>query len=124
MTYTLTRGTIYLKNIHLRARHGVLPQEHVVGNDYVLNVEVDYPLSAACQSDNVADTLNYAEVLSLVRDAMNVSSALLEHVAYRICEAVLDHYSKATAVRVDLMKVAPPMTVDGDGAGVILEVVR
>ncbi len=124
MSYTLQSGTIYLKNLRFHAYHGVQPQERQVGNDYILNLEVDYPLSAPCGNDNVADTLSYADALVIVQREMQQPSSLLEHVSARICTAVLDAFTAATAVRIDLMKVAPPMPIDGAGAGVRLEMRR
>ena len=112
----MTKGQIYIQNLRLHAFHGVLPQECVVGNDYVVNVTVDYPLDAACESDDVADTL--------IKEEMAVKSLLLEHVVGRIAKAVLLRFAMADAVEIDLRKIAPPMQVDADGAGVRLRVTR
>ena len=46
--------------MRLHACHGVLKQERTVGNDYVVNVSVDYPFEPALESDDVSDTLNYS----------------------------------------------------------------
>lgn len=45
------------------ARHGVLPQERETGGEYVVNLRAKYPLDNSLESDGVADTLNYAEIL-------------------------------------------------------------
>lgn len=120
----MTKGQIYIQNLRLHAFHGVLPQERIVGNDYVVNVTVDYPLDAACKSDDVADTLNYAELAAVIKEEMAVKSQLLEHVVGRIAKAVLQRFAMADAVEIDLRKIAPPMQVDADGAGVRLRVTR
>lgn len=117
-------STIYIRNLRLHAYHGVLPQERIVGNDYVLNVAVEYPIEEAAMSDDVADTMSYADVAEMIKQEMSVQSNLLENVVWRICSAILDRYSLATAVEVDLRKVAPPMSVDCDGAGVKLRMSR
>ena len=59
---TLTESYVHIDGIRLHARHGVLPQEQLTGNDYIINVRVGYDISRAMQTDDVADTLNYAEV--------------------------------------------------------------
>lgn len=120
----MTKGKIYIKNLRLHAYHGVLPQERIVGNDYVVNVTVDYPLDAACKSDDVADTLNYAELAELIKAQMAIQSNLLEHVVGRIATAVLERFAAAEAVEIDLRKIAPPMQVDADGAGVYMKMTR
>ncbi len=121
---TQTNGQIYISNLRLRAFHGVLPQEREVGNDYVVSLTVDYPLEAACLSDDVADTMNYAEAAETIKHEMSIPGNLLEHVAHRICRAILERFPLATKVTVDLRKVTPPMSVDSDGAGVRLEMQR
>ncbi len=120
----MTQGKIYIQNLRLHAFHGVLPQERVVGNDYVINVTVDYPLDAAGESDDVADTLNYAELADVIKEEMAVQSNLLEHVVARIAKAVLKRFVAAETVEIDLRKIAPPMPVDADGAGVRLKMTR
>jgi dihydroneopterin aldolase len=104
--------------MRLHAYHGVLEQERRVGNDYVMNVRVRYPLDRACESDDVSDTLSYAELANIVRQEMAVSSKLLENVAQRICNAVIREYPETESVSIDIKKIAPPMSADCDGAGV------
>lgn len=111
-------GYVCLKNLRFKAYHGVLPQERVVGNDYVLDLRIGYPLEQAIQSDGVEDTLNYAEVFSLVREEMKKPSALLEHVAGRIADVLQQTFPKITSIDLKLTKVNPPMGADCDGAGV------
>ena len=112
------KGQIYIKDVRLHAFHGVLEQERRVGNDYVVNVSVDYPLHEACQSDDVRDTLNYAVLADIVKEQMGMPSNLVEHVAKRIADAIMMTFPLAEAVTVDIRKVAPPMSADCDGAGV------
>lgn len=102
----------------VHAYHGVLEQERRVGNDYVVNVRVKYPLDKACESDDVNDTLNYSELANIVTQEMAVSSSLLEHVAKRICMAVINEFPLTESVMIDIKKTAPPMSADCDGAGV------
>lgn len=117
-------GKIYIRNLRMHAFHGVLPQEREVGNDYVVNLTVDYPLGKACESDCVDHTMNYAVAADIIGKEMAVQSNLLENVAWRIAKAVLAHFPQTEAVEVDLRKVAPPMSVDCDGAGVVVTVTR
>lgn len=114
-------GEIYIDSLRCHAFHGVLPQEQKIGNDYVLNVTVTYPILCACQSDEVSDTMSYADLAEVIKAEMSVPSKLLEHVAYRICTAILERFPKTEKVRLNIEKIAPPMSVDCRGAGVILE---
>ena len=80
----LMSSKIYLRNVRFHVFHGVLPQEGIVGNDYLVNLVLDYDFSSAMQTDELQGTLNYAEVYQKVREEMVVPSKLLEHVAGRI----------------------------------------
>lgn len=108
----------------MRAYHGVLEQERVVGNDYIVSLRVDYPIAKACMTDDVSDTMNYAEAAEVIRREMLQQSNLLENVAYRIAHAILTTFPLALKATVDLRKVAPPMSIDSEGAGVVVELSR
>ena len=61
---------IYINKVRARAFHGVLPQERTVGGDYEVSLRVACDFSVAMDSDNVADTVNYAALLDVVRQEM------------------------------------------------------
>ena len=77
-------GNIYIDSLRMHAFHGVLEQEKTVGNDYIVSVTMEYPLENACQTDNLDDTINYANVADTVVEEMKIPSKLVEHVAGRI----------------------------------------
>ena len=72
------------------------------------------------ESDDVADTLDYAAVYRLVNSEMAVPSQLLEHVAGRIVQALLRQFPVISSIDLWLTKLTPPMGADCDGAGVEL----
>jgi dihydroneopterin aldolase len=109
---------IRIERLRVRAFHGVLPQERQVGGDFVVTLRIGYPWQRAMESDDVSDTLDYAAVYRLVRCEMAVPSQLLEHVAGRIVQALLQQYPQITSIDLWLTKVTPPMGADCEGAGV------
>lgn len=115
---------ITLTNVRFRALHGVLPQERRVGGDYTLTLRVGFDVSRAVQSDDVADTLNYATLYETARQEMAVPSQLLEHVAGRIGQRVLSEWPEVTTIDLTLTKENPPMGADCDGASVELHLIN
>jgi dihydroneopterin aldolase len=115
---------ITLTNVRFRALHGVLPQERRVGGDYTLTLRVGFDVSRAVQSDDVADTLNYATLYEMARQEMAIPSQLLEHVAGRIGQRVLSEWPEVTTVDLTLTKENPPMGADCDGASVELHLIN
>ena len=57
---------IEIKGIKSFGYHGVLETEKVTGQDFYVDVVLEVDLSRASVSDDVADTINYAEVTDLV----------------------------------------------------------
>ena len=121
---TLTESYVHIDGIRLHARHGVLPQEQLTGNDYIINVRACYDISRAMQTDDVADTLNYAEVYNIIKEEMSIPSKLIEHVAGRIADRLMDSDSQISSVMLRITKCNPPMGADCNGAGVEILVKR
>lgn len=115
---------IFIAGLRMRACHGVLPQERVVGGDFEVNLSVEYDITRAMASDDVADTLSYADLSDLVRREMAVPSNLLEHVAGRIARAIVQRWPEVQSVNLSITKLNPPMGADCAGAGVELYLIN
>ena len=115
---------IFLKELRFKAFHGVLPQERQVGGDFIVTMRVGCPWQRAMDTDDVADTLDYAAVYAVVKNEMARPSQLLEHVAGRIAQTLFRQYPDVTSVDLWLTKVMPPMGADCAGAGVELHLIN
>lgn len=114
----LQSSTISVEKLRIHACHGVMAQEREVGADFLVTIRVHYNIMKAMNTDDVADTLNYAVLCQVVKDEMAVPSKLLEHVAGRICRAVFSRFQQATGIELKLTKLNPPMGADCEGASV------
>lgn len=108
--------SIKLKNIRVYAYHGCLIEEEHIGSDYLVNLEVKADLSAASKNDSLADTVDYVQLQTIVREEMAIRSKLLEHVAQRILNAVLLKIEMVQQAEVSVAKKNPP--IGGDVAEV------
>ena len=113
-----------MKGVHFYGFHGVMSQESRVGAHFLLDLRVGYPLEKAMQSDDVADTLDYAKLYELVRNEMEIPSKLLEHVAGRIVNTILESFPMVTSIDLSLSKENPPMGADCAGAGVEIHLIN
>lgn len=120
----LNESYIYLDDLRFHAFHGVMPQERLTGNDYTIDIKIGYDVSLAMMSDNVDDTLNYAEVYKIVDQEMGVPSQLLERVAYRIGDRLSRKFISITSINIKLTKLNPPFGADCKGAGVELHLIN
>ena len=121
---TISDGHIRLKGLRFHAYHGVLLQERQVGAAYRVDLTLQCDLSCAATTDQLGDTLNYAEVYETVKGVMAVPSQLLENVAYRIGEAVCQSFPAVRSLEVSVTKLNPPIGADCEGATVTLHLIN
>lgn len=120
----IKNSCIFLNGLRFHAFHGVMPQERLTGNDYRVDLKIDFPLEKAVGSDNVDDTLNYATVYAAVKEEMDVPSQLIERVAYRIADRLFRTFKAINEVEIKVEKCNPPMGADCEGAGVELHLIN
>ena len=112
---------ILLKEIRCYAYHGVAPQENLIGNEYLIDLKLKVDISKAARTDEVTDTVNYAEV---IKNEMAVPSKLLEHVSGRIIQKLFDQFPCIEEIELRLSKRNPPMGADIESAGIELHCSR
>ena len=120
----IKNSCIFLNGLRFHAFHGVMPQERLTGNDYRVDLKIDFPLEKAVGSDNVDDTLNYATVYIAVKEEMDVPTQLIERVAYRIADRLFRTFKAINEVEIKVEKCNPPMGADCEGAGVELHLIN
>lgn len=114
------KSYILLENVTFYANHGVFPQETAVGNIFVVNLKIELDLSKSCVSDDLCDTVSYADIYENVKNEIMVPSKLLEHAAFRIIRRLRDKYPVIETVEIKLSKQNPPMGGQVEYASVIL----
>lgn len=102
-------GKVALEGMEFFAYHGFYDEEQKVGNKYAVDLEVSTDFSAAAREDSVEGTVNYETLYQLIKEEMAVSARLLEHLAYRINERILQKLPQVEAVTVSISKFNPPI---------------
>lgn len=83
-------GRIEVSGITARGFHGVFPEEKRDGQEFVVDIVLEADLSAAGVSDDLADTVNYAEMAALVVARIEGPSVdLIERLAALIAADIL-----------------------------------
>lgn len=111
---------IVLKGMRFYAFHGVEEQERKVGNTYMVDLVVEGDFTTACSSDQLHDTVNYAQLYETVSMVMQVPCNLIEHLAEKICRAIKQNFPQLQRVEITLTKQNPPLVGQMDSASVIL----
>lgn len=115
---------ISLDGIRLYGYHGVMEQERVVGAEYELTVILTLPPVVGCFTDDLNDTLSYADLFDLVRREFDYPCKLLEHLVQNIADATLRRWQQVQKVYVKVSKLAPPITGCQGSASVALTIDR
>lgn len=109
---------ITLNRLTLYAYHGVMTQEQVVGNEFYIDLRLKVNMEHSALTDELIDTVSYADVFQSVKSEMDIPSKLLEHAAARVAKRLLDEYKQIEIVELKLWKRNPPMGADVQSAGV------
>ena len=109
---------IVLRRITMNAHIGVYAWEKEAAQPIVLDIEFDLPVSAACASDELGDTIDYAAVVDLLKHvAIHQPRRLVEAMAETMCQALHDRFG-LQHIRLTLLKLAP---FPGSEVGIVVE---
>lgn len=101
---------ISLDNVRMFGNHGVFEQERTVGNEFEINLKVEYPDELREGEDCLASTLSYAELFEIVKNEMSKPRQLLETVAKEIIGTIKKKYPKAGRAECRITKLRPPIS--------------
>lgn len=111
---------IALTGLRMFGRHGVFDFEREQGQEFVVDVVLSLSLSAAAESDDVADTVHYGELAERIAAIVGGEPvALIETLAQRIADEVLRDI-RVDAVRVTVHKPQAPIDLSFDDVAVTI----
>lgn len=100
---------ITLEKMEFHAFHGCLEHEKTIGNIFEVSVIMYFDTSEAGETDNLEDTVNYQQVYDIVKSEMEITSNLIENVAWRIIKALKSHFPDVINWDLILAKRNPPL---------------
>jgi dihydroneopterin aldolase len=101
--------------------HGVLPHEAIEGQGFTVDLVVTLDLRAASLSDDLTQTINYADLAQIAHDnIVGERVQLIERLAGKIAEEISSAYPQITSVSVTVHKPHAPVTVDFEDISVTI----
>lgn len=101
---------IFINGIVLFARHGVHPEEAVLGQRFIFDVELLLDLRAAGQTDHLDKTVDYGAVMACVSHVVETRRCrLLEALAEAIVQELMARFAIVQAVRLRVNKPSAPV---------------
>jgi dihydroneopterin aldolase len=100
---------VALQGVRFFAFHGFYPEEQVLGNHFVVDVEVEFLQQHHFTNDEIAHTVNYEQLYNVVAVQMKHPRKLLETVVQAIIDELKTAYPFVETIRVGLKKLNPPL---------------
>ena len=97
--------TVSLHGIRMHAPHGLYPEEHVLGNEF--EIDVDVWVAANTKPWPFVD---YTMIHAIVTEVFNQPGQLLEGFVQNIHSALKEHVPIAEKIKVAVRKLHPPLT--------------
>ena len=97
--------SIFIEGLKVNTIIGVHAWEKCQAQPLLFDIELFTTIVSAAQTDQLADTVDYAKVShDIIKLAQQESFELIETLAERVCEHVLQHYSGVQAIQLKLAK--------------------
>jgi dihydroneopterin aldolase len=100
---------IGLEGMYFRAGHGFYEEEHLLGNDFEVDVFLDVDVDMAAHADDLFETVNYELVHHICFAVMKEPVQLIETIAMQIAERLQSQFAQVHGVRVKVSKLNPPL---------------
>ena len=113
--------TIELNAMKFYAYHGILLQETKVGNYFIVDIAYSCPSEKACITDDLSDTISYADIYNVVKTEMELPSKLLERLTERISKALKSTFPQISYLKISVSKINPPLGGELHSASVTIE---
>lgn len=111
--------TIHLDHLEFFAHHGLYEEERIVGNNFVVSVDVDFESDEIISS--ISDTIDYSLVYEIVQKRMLIPTDLIEVVAEDIISAICQKFPQVKQIKISIQKSNPPVIGFKGNVGVSLQ---
>jgi len=101
--------TIELKGLRFFADHGLYADEARTGNEFEINVSLEYPAPDQTIS-SIHQTIDYAVVYEIIREEFSIRQELLETCAMKISSELHKSFPGITRVQISIDKLTPLIT--------------
>ena len=116
---------ITIKGLEVFAHHGVLPEERRLGQPFLFDIGLTQKETRAPETDDIADTVDYADVCDLVAAVATAESYnLLEKLAGVVADEILARFPAVDRVKVRVAKASPPISHPVSQVAVMLKRTR
>lgn len=103
---------LYLKGMNFHALHGVYEIERRIERLFIVHLELTLNLDSYAYQENLEATVDYQSAFETVKEVMSESCELIETLAFKINENILNRFGIVSEVKVQIIKMNPPIVAD------------
>ena len=110
---------IRIQDLEIYGHHGVLKEENVLGQKFLVSMTLGLSLHRAGLSDDIGDSIDYSKVSHLVKEEMEKTTyQLIEALSEHLCEAILEAFPEVERITMELKKPWAPILLPLDTVSV------
>lgn len=104
------KGKLKIHNAVFYAYHGVMSEEQNLGRKFEVDVEIDYDITDAVTHDRLEYAINYEQIYKNLKEILTENKFyLVEKIAYKIGQKLLEKFPNIDKLRVRVRKLHPPV---------------
>ena len=110
---------ILIRGLKIYAYHGVFAEEKEKGQKFELDIDAGVDISVPCRTDDVNDTVSYAEIIEEAKRIFTLQKdELVERAAERTAQGLFEKFERIKTLRILLKKPDAPIEADFGWVGV------
>lgn len=113
---------IIISRLNVFCNHGVFEEENINGQNFYVSAEIGIDALKPGKSDELSESVNYAEVCTMITDWMKSNTCnLIETVAHNLAIMILEYSELVKSVKIRIDKPEAPIGLPFDTVAVEIE---
>lgn len=113
---------IIISRLNVFCNHGVFEEENINGQNFYVSAEIGIDALKPGKSDELSDSVNYAEICTIITDWMKSNTCnLIETVAHNLAIMILEYSEFVKSVKIRIDKPEAPIGLPFDTVAVEIE---
>ncbi len=104
-----TLASVGLNGAKFNAAIGWYPEERVFKNNFIVDLSVTFKVEKPFTDDNLAGSIDYMQLHEVCSEAFAQEAKLIEFVAQKIIDKIVDKFPVAQTVVIAIKKLSPPV---------------
>jgi dihydroneopterin aldolase len=100
--------TVQLKDLLFNAFHGILEEEKILGNEYVVNASIEFHEMDEVIT-HIVDTVNYSIIYNIIKKRMAIPTPLLETIVMETGNEICETFPYIKSIFISIEKKYPPI---------------